>query len=93
MSPLSTQPLSPLDGRYQHQVSALGEHLSEAGLNRARIQVEVEWLIHLTEAGLFDARRLAGPGNPGAVHRRVRRRGRHGRQNDARTVTHSSVEL
>ncbi len=58
MSPLSTQPLSPLDGRYQHQVAALGEHLSEAGLNRARIQVEVEWIIHLTEAGLFGARRL-----------------------------------
>jgi adenylosuccinate lyase len=58
MSPLSTQPLSPLDGRYQQQVSALGEHLSEAGLNRARIHVEVEWLIHLTEAGLFGARRL-----------------------------------
>lgn len=58
MSPLSIQPLSPLDGRYQHQVSALGEHLSEAGLNRARIQVEVEWLMHLTEAGLFGARRL-----------------------------------
>ncbi len=58
MSPLSTQPLSPLDGRYQRQVAALGEHLSEAGLNRARIHVEVEWLIHLTEAGLFGARRL-----------------------------------
>ena len=58
MSPLSTQPLSPLDGRYQHQVAALGEHLSEAGLNRARIRVEVEWLIHLTEHELFGARRL-----------------------------------
>ena len=59
MSPLSTQPLSPLDGRYQHQVSALGEHLSEAGLNRARIQVEVEWIIHLTDHEMFGARRLA----------------------------------
>jgi len=58
MSPLSTQPLSPLDGRYQRQVAALGEHLSEAGLNRARVQVEVEWLIHLTEHELFGARPL-----------------------------------
>ncbi len=58
MSPLSIQPLSPLDGRYQTQVAALGEHLSEAGLNRARIQVEVEWLIHLTDAELFGSRRL-----------------------------------
>lgn len=58
MSPLSIQPLSPLDGRYREQVAGLGEHLSEAGLNRARIQVEVEWLIHLTDHGLFGARRL-----------------------------------
>ncbi|WAB84471.1 adenylosuccinate lyase [Microcella daejeonensis] len=50
---LAPQPLSPLDGRYRAQVSALGEHLSEAGLNRARIQVEVEWLIHLTDRSLF----------------------------------------
>lgn len=58
MSPLSIQPLSPLDGRYRDQVAELGEHLSEAGLNRARIQVEVEWLIHLTDHELFGARRL-----------------------------------
>ena len=47
------QPLSPLDGRYRSQVQDLGEHLSEAGLNRARIQVEVEWLIWLTEHNLL----------------------------------------
>ncbi|MBA4248515.1 MAG: adenylosuccinate lyase [Microbacterium sp.] len=58
MSPLSIQPLSPLDGRYQAQVAGLGEHLSEAGLNRARIEVEVEWLIHLTNAGLFGSQPL-----------------------------------
>lgn len=58
MSPLSIQPLSPLDGRYQTQVAALSEHLSEAGLNRARIQVEVEWLIYLTDRELFGSRRL-----------------------------------
>ncbi len=47
MSKLSNQPLSPLDGRYQAAVVELGEHLSEAGLNRARIHVEIEWLIQL----------------------------------------------
>ena len=36
----------------------LGEHLSEAGLNRARIQVEIEWLIHLAN------RDLLGTNNP-----------------------------
>ncbi len=59
MSPLNTQPLSPLDGRYREQVAALGDHLSEAGLNRARLHVEVEWLIYLTDHELFGARRLS----------------------------------
>ena len=49
VSKLSSQPLSPLDGRYQSQVAPLSEFLSEAGLNRARVQVEIEWLIFLVE--------------------------------------------
>lgn len=53
MSPLPPQPLSPLDGRYRATVGALGEHLSEAALNRARVHVEVEWLIALTDRSLF----------------------------------------
>jgi adenylosuccinate lyase len=47
--------LSPLDGRYRAAVEGLGEHLSEAGLNRARILVEVEWLIALAARGAFGA--------------------------------------
>ena len=50
---LPVQVLSPLDGRYQAAVSSLGEYLSEAGLNRARVRVEVEWLIALTQRGMF----------------------------------------
>lgn len=46
---LPPQPLSPLDGRYRPAVEGLGEHLSEAGLNRARVHVEVEWLIEQTD--------------------------------------------
>ena len=53
--PLPIQPLSPLDGRYQRQTSGLAEHLSEAGLNRARVHVEVEWLLWVAEHGLFGA--------------------------------------
>ena len=53
MSPLPPQVLSPLDGRYRAFVSELGEYLSEAGLNRARVRVEVEWLIALTDRSLF----------------------------------------
>ncbi len=44
MSAMPPQPISPLDGRYHAAVAALGDHLSEAGLNRARVRVEVEWL-------------------------------------------------
>jgi adenylosuccinate lyase len=53
MSPLPPQPISPLDGRYRAAVQAIGEHLSEAGLNRARVHVEVEWLLALTDRGMF----------------------------------------
>lgn len=53
MSKLSVQPLSPLDGRYRNQVADLGNFLSEAGLNQARVQVEIEWLIWLAEKNLL----------------------------------------
>lgn len=59
MSPLPPQVLSPLDGRYRAAVTELGEYLSEAGLNRARVQVEVEWLITLTDRSLFGSVPLA----------------------------------
>jgi adenylosuccinate lyase len=58
MSPLPEQPLSPLDGRYKAYVTGLGEFLSEAGLNRARVHVEVEWLLYLTDRELFGSHRL-----------------------------------
>ncbi|KRE39443.1 adenylosuccinate lyase [Janibacter sp. Soil728] len=40
--------LGALDGRYRPAVSPLIDHLSEPALNRMRVHVEVEWLIHLT---------------------------------------------
>ena len=55
---LSSQPLSPLDGRYLSQVQGLGEHLSEAGLNRARVHVEIEWLIWLVEKDLLQINKV-----------------------------------
>ncbi len=41
--------LGALDGRYRPTVAPLIDHLSEPALNRARLHVEVEWLIHLTD--------------------------------------------
>ena len=45
--------LGPLDGRYRAVAAPLVNHLSEAALNRARLKVEVEWLIHLTDHGVL----------------------------------------
>ncbi|MGO1543776.1 MAG: adenylosuccinate lyase [Gulosibacter sp.] len=55
MSPLPPQSLSPLDNRYFPVVAPIGEHLSEAALNRARVAVEIEWLIYLTNRQVFGA--------------------------------------
>ena len=52
-TPLPPQPLSPLDGRYRAAVTGLADYLSEAGLNRARVEVEVEWIIALADRSLF----------------------------------------
>lgn len=52
MSSLGHQPLSPLDGRYREATQALGEYFSEAALHRARVRVELEWLITLCQEGV-----------------------------------------
>ena len=44
--------LSPLDGRYARQTDALREIFSEYAFMKARVQVETEWLIALSEFGL-----------------------------------------
>lgn len=49
LSPLSA--LSPLDGRYASKTDALRPLLSEAGFMHHRVQVEIAWLIALSEAG------------------------------------------
>ena len=41
--------ISPLDGRYQSQVDEIRPHLSEFGLIKNRVKVEVLWLISLSE--------------------------------------------
>ncbi len=46
--------LSPLDGRYASKVAALRPLLSEFGLMHRRVQVEIEWFIALSDAGLAE---------------------------------------
>jgi adenylosuccinate lyase len=51
--------LSPLDGRYAAKLDALRPLLSEFALIRYRVQVEVEWFIALSEAGLAEVAPLS----------------------------------
>ncbi|HEX4236100.1 MAG TPA: adenylosuccinate lyase [Caldimonas sp.] len=51
--------LSPLDGRYAGKVDALRPWLSEFGLMRCRVRVEVEWFLALADAGLAELPRPA----------------------------------
>ncbi len=51
--------LSPLDGRYAPKMAALRPLLSEFGLMHRRVQVEVEWFIALSDAGLAEFRPLS----------------------------------
>lgn len=43
------QPLSPLDGRYAKKVDALRPFFTEAALNRARLSVEISYLLALAD--------------------------------------------
>ena len=52
LSPLSA--LSPLDGRYAAKTDALRPILSESGFMHHRVNVEIAWLIALSEAGFAE---------------------------------------
>ncbi len=54
--------LSPLDGRYAGKVAALRPLLSEFGLMHRRVQVEIEWFIALSDAGLPELSPLSEAG-------------------------------
>jgi adenylosuccinate lyase len=45
--------ISPLDGRYRSQLRQLGEYFSEYALIKYRVQVEVSYLIFLSEKKFF----------------------------------------
>ncbi|MEO5733431.1 MAG: adenylosuccinate lyase [Rubrivivax sp.] len=52
MTPTALTALSPLDGRYAARLEPLRPLLSEYGLMRHRVQVEVEWFVALSDFGL-----------------------------------------
>lgn len=54
--------LSPIDGRYARQTDELRGIFSECAFMNARVRVEVEWLIALTEAGFAELPHLSDHG-------------------------------
>ena len=50
----SLHALSPLDGRYASRLDPLRPLLSEAGFMHRRVQVEVAWLIGLSDLGMVE---------------------------------------
>ncbi len=51
--------ISPLDGRYSDKVSGLNSIVSEFGLVKYRVKVEIEWFKLLFETKAFDLPRLS----------------------------------
>ncbi|MFB0833576.1 adenylosuccinate lyase [Arthrobacter halodurans] len=70
---LASEPLAlgALDGRYRSAVAPLVDHLSEAALNRDRVHVEVEWLIHLTSQAVLPGTRPLAPEQAAALRKIV----------------------
>src|SRR6188768_1748523 len=66
MSEATLLALSPLDGRYAGKVDALRPIFSEYGLIKARVRVEVEWLLALAaDPGIPELATIP----PAAAHR------------------------
>ncbi len=63
--------LGALDGRYRGPVSPLVDFLSEPALNRMRVHVEIEWLIHLTDHGVVPGVRSLTDDEKAALRRIV----------------------
>ena len=66
-SPLAA--ISPIDGRYRSQIEDLAWIASEQALHRFRVQVEIEWFLHL--AASPEIPDLPGPGAADAARLRL----------------------
>ncbi len=59
MSFSAVSALSPLDGRYAAKLAPLRPLMSELGYMRRRVQVEIAWFVHLSDAGFAEFRPLS----------------------------------
>lgn len=60
--------ISPIDGRYRSQVSALAPYFSEFGLIRYRVLVEVEYFLFLAEKKIFSLPATVKPAKLRAIY-------------------------
>ena len=72
MSQTSLETLSPLDGRYRSDIAPLLAFFSESALYRARVQVEIEYLIFLARAPSIGFVKPLSPAQQGALRSRYR---------------------
>ena len=59
MPSASISALSPLDGRYAGKLAQLRPLMSEQGYMHRRVQVEVAWFVHLSDAGFSEFKPLS----------------------------------
>ncbi|MBS1644808.1 MAG: adenylosuccinate lyase [Bacteroidetes bacterium] len=57
------QAISPIDGRYHHQVNSLSQYFSEAALMRYRVRVEVHYLLFLADQKIISLPAGISPSN------------------------------
>jgi adenylosuccinate lyase len=60
--------ISPIDGRYRSQLSALAPYFSEFGLIRYRVRVEVDYFIFLAEKKIFKLPAAVKPAKLRAIY-------------------------
>jgi len=81
MSASALTALSPLDGRYANACAPLRPWMSEFGLMRQRVRVEVEWLVALSDAGLPEL-----PPFSAAAREQLRGLAQHFSEDDAQAI-------
>ncbi|MCE2659548.1 MAG: adenylosuccinate lyase [Rubrivivax sp.] len=81
MSASALTALSPLDGRYANACAPLRPWMSEFGLMRQRVRVEVEWLVALSDAGLPEL-----PPFSAAAREQLRALAQHFSEDDAQAI-------
>ena len=75
MSASTLNALSPLDGRYADKLALLRPLLSEAAFMRHRVQVELAWLLALSDA-LVEIKSVCACGRKATMNARIGADGR-----------------